>query len=170
MTTWHIVRTKPRAEFEASFHLGQAGYRAWAPYCFVQIRHARKTSDVRRPVFVGYVFPGLREGQGLWDAQYCRGVSHVINFGSDDPAIVPPRVMRALMDSCDSDGWMHSADDLESLERYEVGQSVRITEGPLEGLVAQIKALDATNRISIEIEMFGANRAVKLDASRVESA
>ncbi|MEO1106168.1 MAG: hypothetical protein AAFW98_20950, partial [Pseudomonadota bacterium] len=136
-------------------------------YCFVQTRSARKTVDVRRPVFVGYVFLGMREGQGLWDAKWCRGVLDVITF-ANEPAIVPARIMRAVMDDCDSDGWMRSADDNPDLERYEVGQSVKIVGGPLEGFVAQIQALDGMKDLCVEVEMFGAKRLAKVDASRVK--
>ena len=165
-TAWHVVKTKPRAEFQAAYHLMRLNYRAFAPYCFVQRRHARKTEDVRRPVFVGYVFLGIVGARPLYDVDRCVGVSHLVTF-DDKPAVIPTRVVRKIMDECDSDGWMRSADDRADLERLEVGSTVKVVQGPLEGLIAQINRLDASGGVCLSVEMLGA-KSVSVKPSAVK--
>lgn len=166
-TTWYVARSQPRMEWEAMRGLERAGYRAWFPHCWRQTRHARKTSDVRRPVFPGYVFLGLREGMGLFEASTTRFVHDIVTF-NDEPVPLPPKVMRCLMDRCDPDGWWREADDHSILERFEIGQQVRFTEGPLEGLITIVAAIDGRDFVEVEAEILGSIRRIKASAQRVE--
>lgn len=167
-TTWHAVHTAPQMEFECANLLIRQGYRAWYPHCWQTIRRAKETVDVRRPVFVRYIFLGVPEGKGILGAQWTRFVTSIIAVAGE-PLEIPARSMQAMMSKCQADGYMPSADDLQALTKWEVGQAVRIKLGTVEGLAAQIAALDGRSQIEVEVEMFGAIRRVKVDESRVEA-
>lgn len=167
-TTWHAVQTASQQEFEVAQRLIRKGYRAWYPYCWQTVRHARYTTDKRRPVFVRYIFLGLREGQGYLEPASMRGVTSIVSFG-EEPVKIPARMMRSLMDRCDADGYMRSADDLERLPEYEVGQRVRLKGGGLDGLISQIAAIDERGMLEVELELLGGRRRAAVPPSRVEA-
>ncbi|MEM1378026.1 MAG: transcription termination/antitermination NusG family protein [Pseudomonadota bacterium] len=167
-TIWHVIRTQVRMEFAVAYYLGRRNFRAFAPFCFVQTKHARKVTEVRRPVFVRYVMVGRSAKRDINDALLCPGVSGLVRF-RDEPAIVPNKIMAALMDDCDGDGWMKSKDDHPALKWFKPEQKVKINSGPLEGFIAQINALDDDGRLSVRVQMFGATRSISVPSATVEA-
>jgi len=65
---WYVVRTKTGAEERAVWHLKNQGFVAYLPRYRKQVRHARKTQTVLRPLFPGYVFVNMDIGQQRWRA------------------------------------------------------------------------------------------------------
>ncbi|MCF3934333.1 hypothetical protein L1787_13030 [Acuticoccus sp. M5D2P5] len=169
---WHIVHTNPRSEIAAACRLGEAGYRAFAPHCYVSKVRDRRAPHirhlVRRQVFSRYVFLGvINPEQGLWAASHCAGVQSLLKNG-DKPAVVSPRFMAAMFARCEPDGWMREADDNPTvMEQYQIGQKVRITFGPLENLIVSIARLDGRSTADVEVEMFGASRPVNVPLSGI---
>ncbi|MBS0268650.1 MAG: hypothetical protein JSS54_06700 [Proteobacteria bacterium] len=53
---WIAVNTHPNRERAAEQHLRNQGYDVYGPVIRKQTRHARRVSDVLRPLFPGYRF------------------------------------------------------------------------------------------------------------------
>lgn len=63
---WIAVNTHPNRERAAEQHLRNQGYDVYGPVIRKQTRHARRVSDVLRPLFPGYIFVRLTEAQSRW--------------------------------------------------------------------------------------------------------
>jgi transcriptional antiterminator RfaH len=77
---WFVVRTKPRQEEIATMHYIRQGFAVYAPKVQSIRRHARKTEQVMRPLFPGYIFLHLSPEEQDWTA-----------IGSTSGAIGPVR-------------------------------------------------------------------------------
>ena len=96
MGTWHVVRTKSCAEERAVWHLRNQGFEVYCPRYRKQVRHARKTQTVLRPLYPGYVFVKLDGKQQRWRSINATvGVLSLVQFG-DTPCSVPTNLVDAI--------------------------------------------------------------------------
>ena len=65
---WFVVRTKPRQEEVAKIHYIRQGFAVYSPKVQSIRRHARKTEQVMRPLFPGYIFLHLVDEEHDWTA------------------------------------------------------------------------------------------------------
>ena len=65
---WFAVRTKPRQEEIATMHYMRQGFTVYSPKVQSIRRHARKTEQVMRPLFPGYIFLHLAPREKDWTA------------------------------------------------------------------------------------------------------
>ena len=121
---WFVVRAKPRKEELARLHLSNQGLAVYYPQMRCTIRHARKVSEVKRPVFPGYLFVHLDPADCDWTAiSSTQGVLHPIHFGSHYPA-VPDWVIDSLRNGEDEQQLISAAD--LSRENFTPGCAVEI--------------------------------------------
>ena len=117
-----------------------------------------KTKVVQRKVFPGYVLIKMVMTDESWHVvRNTRGVTGFVGPGSKPVALTESEVA-AL-----------GVEKREIIVSYELGDSVKITDGPLEnhiGLVEEI-ALDK-NRVRVVVSMFGRETPVELELDQVE--
>jgi len=65
---WFAVRTKARQEEIATMHYMRQGFNVYSPKVQSIRRHARKTEQVMRPLFPGYIFLHLNSHEQDWTA------------------------------------------------------------------------------------------------------
>ena len=65
---WFAIRTKSRQEEIAKMHYIRQGFAVYSPKVQSIRRHARKTEQVMRPLFPGYIFLHLRAEEQDWTA------------------------------------------------------------------------------------------------------
>ena len=65
---WFAVRTKARQEEIATMHYMRQGFTVYSPKVQSIRRHARKTEQVMRPLFPGYIFLHLNSHEQDWTA------------------------------------------------------------------------------------------------------
>ncbi len=65
---WFAIRTKPRQEEIAKMHYMRQGMVVYSPKIQSIRRHARKTEQVMKPLFPGYIFLHLRDQEQDWTA------------------------------------------------------------------------------------------------------
>lgn len=65
---WFAVQTKPRQEEVAKLHYLRQGFAVYSPKVQKIRRHARKTEQVMRPLFPGYIFLHLSAAEENWTA------------------------------------------------------------------------------------------------------
>ena len=63
---WFAIRTKPRQEEIAKMHYMRQGFVVYSPKIQSIRRHARKTEQVMKPLFPGYIFLHLRDEEQDW--------------------------------------------------------------------------------------------------------
>jgi len=151
---WAVVNTQPHKEGVAVDNLVRQGFSAYCPLVRKRVRHARKTHDVLRPLFPGYLFVEVPKDRRAWRPIVSTyGVRALLRHG-DEPCRLDPRFIAALQ-AREIDGII-----VAPASPYEVGQQVRITDGPFEGLVATITDMNEKDRLVVLMDLL--NRPVRV--------
>lgn len=144
---WIVVNTHPHQESLALNNLERQGYRIYCPMVAKRVRHARKVQDVVRPMFSSYVFVA-HDAQGqLWRPILSTfGVRSVVR-GGDAPTLLDGTVITALK-AREVDGVVRRPDTA-----LEIGQSVRVTGGPLDGLIGEVLEMREKDRVLVLLSL-----------------
>ena len=153
---WFVVQSQPRQEGRAIANLHQQGYRTFCPRVRKTVRHARRMHVVLAPLFPAYFFVPLDRSRDRWRSiNGTRGVIRIVSNG-DGPAPVPRGIVEALQARLKADG---SVDWSLSLE---VGQSVRILDGPFSDLVGKLEHMAPAGRVRVLLGLLGRPVSVSL--------
>ena len=169
MTPWYAVHTLARKEALAAWSLKRLGYEVVFLHYFGRTKHARKTQRVLRPLFPRYIFCGVPNAHTVNEINRSHGVAAVVHLG-EEPLPIPPDVIDELRSRGNASGLVpHEAETgTERRLRYRRGQQVRITTGPLEGLMAVV-ALDAGHQVRVWLDFIGGRVAAHLVPEDLES-
>jgi transcription elongation factor/antiterminator RfaH len=153
---WYLVHTRPNCERKADLNLKAQGLTTFLPEIEKTIRHARRLSNVRRPLFGRYLFVSLDIGRDAWShINSTIGVSRLV-AQEGRPAAVPFGIVEALV--------AHSDAGLTRLDHsLAQGQRVRILSGPLADFTATILRLDARRRVDVLLEIMGSAVSVSVE-------
>lgn len=155
MGAWYVVRTKTGAEERAVWHLKNQGFEAYLPRYRKQIRHARKTQTVLRPLFPGYVFVSMDLGQQRWRAiNGTMGVISLVQFG-DTPKPIPTAMVDLIRAREDAVGVINVAPD-----GLKKGDRVRVREGAFADYTALLEEVSDEKRVILLLDLMG--RAVRI--------
>jgi len=120
------------------------------------VRHARKAKQVLAPLFPNYLFLHLDASRDLWRAvNGTRGVVRLISQG-EMPQPLPHGVVEGLLAKTNGDGLMVWT------PMFEIGQAVRIADGPFAELVGTLEYLDAAGRVRVLLDLLGRSVSVAL--------
>lgn len=158
---WAVVNTHARKENLALANLDRQGFRTYCPMMSKRIRHARKFSDVERPLFPGYVFVGLDPERDQWRPILSTfGVRDLIRTGNQ-PSLLETTFIEALR-AREMDGVVAKpGNDLVP------GQDVRLTAGYFEGLTAQILELNPNERVTVLLNLVHGRVRAKVEVGHV---
>jgi len=133
---WFAIRTKPHEEQLARLNYQQQGYEVYLPLFRATVRHARRTKEVFKPFFPGYLFLYLAPEERDWIAiASTRGALGPVHFG-DQYIPVPDWVIEGLQHQEESPGVLSPAKALAkqfpvgSVMAVELGDGV-VTEGTI---------------------------------------
>lgn len=130
--------------------------KTFLPRIETTVRHARRLTTVRRPLFPRYLFVRLDIGRDRWlSVNSTIGVARL--FTQEGlPAAVPFGIVETLM--------AHSDAGLTRLDHsLAQGQRVRILSGPLADFTATVLRLDARRRVDVLLEIMGTAVPVSVD-------
>ena len=118
-----------------------------------------KTVVKERKLFPGYVLVKMILTSESW--QVVRNVRGVTGFvGSDGKAI--PLTEQEILDL--------GVEKKEISIGFQVGDSVKVLDGPLEGFIGTVDELEPErNRVRVAVSMFGRETPVDLELDQVES-
>lgn len=173
--TWYVLYVNAGREAQVAEDLEAFGFHAFAPMETLwrlvpkQQRGKGKPDRVKhdRPLISRYVFVGMGEGGPWRTVKLLDGVVDALKADGHYwpvPGTVIDR-MKAAYEAGDFDRTLIEAERLSAL----VGQMVQIKRGPFAGLPAKVTAASA-KYTSVEIELMGAKRTVKLATEEVEQA
>ena len=116
-------------------------------------------NTVERKVFPGYVLVKMILTNESW--QVVRNVRGVTGFvGSDGKAI--PLTEQEILDL--------GVEKREISIGFQVGDSVKVLDGPLEGFIGTVDELEPErNRVRVAVSMFGRETPVDLELDQVEA-
>lgn len=158
--SWAVVNTHPHKERFALENLARQDFETYCPMLQTRVRHARKVSLVLRPMFPGYVFAAIDTGQRWRSLMSTFGVRTVVRSG-DRYSLLPQGFVDALR-TREVDGVIK-----RQASPYRIGQAVRLVDGPFEGLVATIIAMDERDRLMVLMDFLNRPVKVKVDALQV---
>ena len=159
---WYCVQTLPKKELVAAENLALQSYRYLLPTFVKTIRHARKTTKVKRALFPGYLFVSIdMRTQPWWPIKGTIGVRNMI-MDNDRPKMVPIGVVEELIAATNEDG------HIDYRHKIEVGQNVRLMSGPFFNLVGRLERLDEKGRVAVLLSILGGERLVVADKAALQ--
>lgn len=114
--------------------------------------------EVERKVFPSYVLVKMELNDETWHiVRNTRGVTGFVGSGSHPEPLTEEEVTQL------------GVEKREVIVNYNVGDSVRIVDGPLEGFVGTVDVLDTEkNKVRVTVSMFGRETPVELELDQVE--
>ena len=123
-----------------------------------EITEAGKRKEVERKIVPGYVIVKMIMTDESWYAvRNIRGCTGFVGPSSKPVPLTEDEVERLGIEQ-------------RSVEvSYQVGDSVNIVDGPLEGFIGTVEEMDvAKNRVRVVVSMFGRDTPVELELDQAE--
>lgn len=161
---WVAIWTRARAEKSVTRLLESRQVSAWLPTLTVRRRWSDRWKDVESVLFPGYLF--ARVSLGDWPTLLrVPGVLTVVKDGRK-PARIRDSQMAELRTAiaCLAAG-EHQP---EVVHDFEPSARVRITEGPMAGLIGVIREIRGKRRLLVGLEQIGHAVAVSIGAAHVQ--
>lgn len=153
-SNWAVVNSHPHREHFAVENLQRQKFHAYYPKVKRRCRHGRRTTDVLRPLFPGYLFVQVNPDAQRWRSLLSTlGVRTVVRCG-DRLSLLANEFVQALK-SREIDGAI-----ARPASPYRVGQEVRIAGGAFDGLIATIIDMNEMDRMTVLMDLL--NRPVKV--------
>lgn len=159
---WYLIHTKPRQESVALENLRRQGYDCYLPLFQREAVRRAKVQTVQEALFPRYLFIHLDsslQGASWSPIRSTTGVTQMVRFGS-----TPARVDDALIEALRTRE-QHSV----PAPRFEPGQTVHISAGPLAGLEAVYQCTDAQQRAIVLITIVSQTVRTQLDAAHLRA-
>lgn len=157
---WFVVQVKPNADAIAKRNLLRQGMQIFAPYEEATTHKVRSFIRTQKALFPGYLFVSFDQEVIRWrTVNSTFGVSRIVSFTKDQPAQVPLDLISDLMLRCDDTG------KLLPSQLLQVGDNVRITNGPLAEFIGSIEEIESDRRIWILLDIIGKSTRVALKSS-----
>ena len=159
--SWAVINTQANREHLALENLARQEFRAYCPLIRRRRTHARRTCDVLRPLFPGYLFVQVNPDTDRWRPMLSTfGVRCVLRCG-DRLSFIDDAFIRSL-----------KARELEGVitrpsSPYQVGQDVRLSGGAFDGMVATIIAMDERDRLTVLMDLLNRPVRVKVDERQI---
>jgi len=158
---WFVVHTLPYQEKRAQIQLENQRYRTFLPKREKTIRHARKLTTVVAPFFPRYMFIILDPEHDRWrPVNSTLGVAGMVMQG-DQPQPVPPEIVETLIATTGSDGL------LKLRPQLNVGDRVRLTQGPFAEYLGTLDRLDDSGRVRVLLDMLGRRVPILVEGHHV---
>lgn len=160
-TRWFVVHTQPHNEARAITNLERQRFQTFNPCVRKTVRHARKKSTVLAPLFPSYVFVQFDPTRDQW--RCINGTFGVVRLicNGDEPSPISDGVIEALRERIGDDGTM------DWITALNVGDQVRITEGPFSELIGTLEHLDGAGRVRVLLDLLGRSVSVIMSGKAV---
>ena len=154
---WYVAAVQPGREDAAEAHLARQGFVSFAPRRLKTVKHARRLSERKVPLFPGYVFVSLDLDIHRWrSVNGTFGVRSLVTAG-DRPSPVPRGLVESFIELTNGSGIMNPASDLAP------GQRVQVLTGPFADFIGTIERLDGKDRVRVLLGLLNGESPVTLD-------
>ena len=161
---WYVVATKPKGEDRAVRSLQRLGLETFVPWHNVDQRRGGKRMMVRRRLFPGYVFTGMRRCHKPWrEIGESYGVHAVVAFGQV-PALIPPHEIGELQ----AGSIMGAFDVHPHPTGFDVGAEVKAMDGAFASYCGRIAAAPSGDRIIVMFSLFGRPAPIEMALDAIQ--
>lgn len=161
---WIVVNTNPHRERMVLDNLHRQALTAYCPMIRRQRSHARRVETVLRPLFPSYLFVQANAALERWRPLLStHGVRTVVRAG-EAPSFLDDDFIAGLK--------MREVDGavVRPASPYRIGEEVRITGGPFDGLITTILELDEKDRLLVLLDVLHRGIKIKLNSEMVMPA
>jgi len=169
---WYIVHAYSNFENKVAEAIRSEAERKNLTECFEEILvpteqvvevHRGKKREVPRKNFPGYVLLKM----DMTDPAYhlVKSTKSVVGFLGDGgkPQPVPQREIDRIMDTAED-----SAESPRSTITFEIGEKVKVVDGPFESFLGEVQDVDHENaRLKVTVSIFGRETPVELEYAQV---
>jgi transcription antitermination factor NusG len=152
---WFALRVKPRFEKTVATIARNKGYEEFLPLCRSRRRWSDRVQSVDLPLFPGYLFCQLNPEFRL-PLLTIPGALHFIGIGRT-PAPIDDQEIASLQAAMRSGLWA------EPWPFLDVGQRVRLEEGPLAGLEGLLIEVRKKQRMIVSVTLLKRSVAVEIE-------
>ena len=165
MIRWCVAYTQSGKENLAAGQLAAQGFETYLPKYRKTVRHARKVTDIKAPLFPRYLFVAVDLDCSLWRAiNGTRGISYILTMG-EKPATVPTGIVEEIK----SRETQEQLIELDPNTLYEPGDSLEITAGALSRQVGNFIRVDTNQRIVMLLQLLGRELEVRIQTEDVQA-
>jgi transcription elongation factor/antiterminator RfaH len=158
---WYVVYTKPHAEERAQFHFRLRRVEYFLPRLLLPGN--RRKPNLIISLFPNYMFVRIALAEDYQRVVWSPGVKYLVGFGGH-PAPLDDEVVEFLMKQANLEGIIPARLNLE------IGQVVRICDGPLAGLVGIIQSPpDTKGRVKLLLNLLQRQVAAETPATSIEA-
>jgi transcription antitermination factor NusG len=159
---WFAVYTRSRYEKRVVTELQELGFEAWLPL----IKTLRQWSDRKKmvevPLFRSYVFVRADIAQIKFILYPIVGAVYIVSF-SGEPSVVPDKQIEGLK------LLLGSTEKFEiSTERFNVGEPIEVTMGPLKGMQGVFVDKKGSKRIMMRIDAINQSLLIDINPAYVK--
>lgn len=160
---WYILQLKPNGLSLAKTNLARQGFATLMPMREIAQHSRYGLRTAKRPLFPGYLFFTVPEGQINWRAvANTRGVTRVMTGANGQPARLPAEVAAGLLSITTEDGM------LDDTVEYQAGDQVGVITGPFAGWLARVVSADEAGRIQLLVQVMGRETVVRIPGRDLE--
>lgn len=158
--SWHVLLTKPRAEWMVHRLLTRAGFANLYPHEHRLVSLRGRKIACKAPLYPRILFVGLLPGQGCWTIAHMPGVADFLR-DSGGPKRVRPEAIAQERERCDPTGLVRRGPAVPINEEPWVvkaiaaGARFRITAGTFEGYWGKLTDVDKHGGAVVEVALFG---------------
>jgi len=160
--SWFALRVRSRHEKVASSVLESKGFEQFLPTYRTRRKWTDRLKDLELPLFPGYIFCRFhpKSRAGVLDTP---GVVDIVGFGKTAAEVDAAEIdalKRVVTSKLSCEPW----------ERLTVGETVRIEDGPLEGLEGKIVEVKKSVRLVLSVTLLQRSVLVEIDRNWVVPA
>ncbi|MBF7730537.1 transcription/translation regulatory transformer protein RfaH [Pseudomonas sp. N040] len=157
---WYLLQCKPRQDARAEENLLRQGYQCFRPRLQREKLSAGRIRKVEESLFPGYLFIQL-DRQGNWaPLRSTRGVSRLVAFNGY-PLAVGEQLIEQLRERS------HEIGRQVEVPLLQVGDKVRITEGPFAELEAIFHGMDGNARAMLLLNLLNRQQLVQMPLTSI---
>jgi transcription antitermination factor NusG len=158
---WFAVRTRARAEKSVQEQLDRKGIEVFLPTTRRWSRWKDRKKEVDWPLFPGYCFARF-DPLGSLAVLKCVGVASIVAFGNEFAPISDGEIasLRILV---------KSALKYDPAPYLKEGEMVRVTHGPLTGVVGRLVRKGLKARLVLSVDLIGQAVSAEVDAADVQA-
>ena len=159
---WHALYVRSRAEKKVLSQLEDMGIKAYLPLITRVKQWSYRRKKVEEPLFKSYIFvySNAKEYIPILNVY---GVIRFVTF-EHEAVIVPENQIVAIK------RYIDNPDDeiVQEEKKLEEGQTVRVTNGPMQGLLGKLVSIKNKHRLLVYIEAVGQHILVSIPRTKVE--
>lgn len=157
---WRVAHTLARCEKKVADWVKQQGWRAELPLYRSVKRYRGKKAEFFKPLFPGYVFVQLPEGQGRKVEQHDQVARLLV---PPDPAEFASQLGTIL-------AAIDSGLEINPVTTLKAGTRVEIISGPLQGMNGIVEKAKGFTEVILRLDFLGHAASVRIEPHEVEVA